>query len=287
MRCIYSIVRFVPDPARGEFVNVGTIVGSEDASQWEVRQLENPVRARALDDKGVLEAAWSFLSAIGREVDIYQEAVETLLPAVVELSEAWLWDLHRRHRNIVQLSAPIPMVAETVEEAADRVLDSLILDPARTRYRFKKKHTALAAVRHAYRTYIKREVDSVFERVTLEAGGSSERLDFAVVNGQTLQLTQTWSFQIPDQEALTEQVKAWGWTIERLREGGGRLVLPGGASRDVDDGVDVAVVYVPPMEGQQAPAMEDALDVFSTVRANHHEYSEAEDVAKRAAFLIQ
>ena len=34
MRFVYSLVRFVPDPARGEFVNVGAIAGSEESSDW-------------------------------------------------------------------------------------------------------------------------------------------------------------------------------------------------------------------------------------------------------------
>jgi hypothetical protein len=51
VRHIYSVVRFVPDPARGEFVNVGAIVGSEESSEWGLRQIENPVRARAVDDR--------------------------------------------------------------------------------------------------------------------------------------------------------------------------------------------------------------------------------------------
>ncbi len=45
MRYVYSLVRFVPDPARGEFVNVGAIAGSEDGAEWQIRQVENTVRA--------------------------------------------------------------------------------------------------------------------------------------------------------------------------------------------------------------------------------------------------
>ena len=51
MRYVYSLVRFVPDPARSEFVNLGAIVGSEEYSEWESRQVENPKRARDIDER--------------------------------------------------------------------------------------------------------------------------------------------------------------------------------------------------------------------------------------------
>jgi len=53
---VYSLIRYVPDPARGEFVNVGAIAGSEDAGDWQVRQLQNPARARALGGRLTLDA---------------------------------------------------------------------------------------------------------------------------------------------------------------------------------------------------------------------------------------
>ena len=45
MRYLYSVVRFVPDPARGEYVNVAAILGSEETGEWDVRQVENLRRA--------------------------------------------------------------------------------------------------------------------------------------------------------------------------------------------------------------------------------------------------
>ena len=52
MRHVYSMVRFVPDSARGEFINVGANVGSEESSEWQVWQIENPKRARFIDERG-------------------------------------------------------------------------------------------------------------------------------------------------------------------------------------------------------------------------------------------
>jgi hypothetical protein len=128
MRYVYSVVRFVPDPGRGEFVNVGAIAGSEDASEWRLRQIGNPVRARRMDDRGSLEAVWAFLDRVGHDMDAYDRSQETLFESEVELSEAWLEQLFVEHRNVVQLSPPAPLVADSAEEALERVFDQLILE---------------------------------------------------------------------------------------------------------------------------------------------------------------
>jgi len=130
VRYIYSLIRFVPDPARGEFVNVGAIVGSEESSEWQVRQIENPKRARAIDENASLDAVWSFIDRVGVDIDNFEAAAQSLFGPDVELTEDWLWRLHADHQNIVQLSAPVPMVAESADEALESVFDLMVLDPA-------------------------------------------------------------------------------------------------------------------------------------------------------------
>lgn len=287
MRFVYSVVRFVPDPARGEFVNVGAIVGSEESSEWDYRQIANPVRARAIDDRKALEAVWAFLDEVGRDIYEYEMATEQLLISPVELSEAWLERLFTDHRNIVQLSPPTPMVAPSAEEALDRIFEYMIIDPAQRKYRFRKKHAALAAVRAAYRRHGVREQVNLRQRVAVQTENHSERFDFAVTNGHVLQLTQTWSFQVPDQESLAEQVKAWGWTVRDLKQHGGQATVPDGSRFDVTTDVDVEVVFVPPAEGQDAPAMRDAYSVFNELGVHQAPVDEADEVGQRASELLE
>jgi Protein of unknown function (DUF3037) len=286
MRFVYSVVRFVPDPARGEFVNVGAIVGSEESSEWDVQQISNPVRARAIDDHKALDGVWSFLDRVGRDIDEHEQATERLLESPVELSEAWLEGLFINHRNIVQLSPPTPMVASSSEEALDRVFEQMIVDPAQRKYRFRKKHVALAAVRAAYRRHGIRERINLRERVAVQTESHSERFDFAVTNGHVLQLAQTWSFQVPDQESLAEQVKAWGWTVRDLQQHGGQAILTDGSRFGVTSEVDVEVVFVPPAEGQDASAMKDAYSVFKQLGVRHAPVEDADQIGQRASELL-
>ena len=127
MRFTYSLIRFVPDPARGEFVNVGVIIGSEESSEWRVRRIEEPRHVRSVDENALLGAVWSFIDRVEADIDNL-DAVHVL--PEVELTEDWLWRLHADHQNIVQLSAPTPMVARTADGALESVFDLMVADPA-------------------------------------------------------------------------------------------------------------------------------------------------------------
>ena len=64
----FSLIRFVPDPARGEFVNIGAIAGDEESEDWDVRWISNYTRARALDSAGLLSAAKAFTAKLDERV---------------------------------------------------------------------------------------------------------------------------------------------------------------------------------------------------------------------------
>jgi hypothetical protein len=284
MRFVYSIVRFVPDPAREEFVNIGAIVGSEDLGQWDVRQVENPRRARLLDERRSLPAAWEFLDWVGRVIDEFEHAQERLFEPQLQPTERWLRLLQAEHRNVVQLSTPRPLVAENLQEAVDLVFSELVVDPALRRFPFEKKHKALATVRRVYRARGLETNKTLFERTELSAGKHRERLDFAVVNAEVRQLVHTWSFDVPDQEELAEQVKAWGWTLSQLRETGGDLRLPEGRSVAVDPDVDVGVVYVPP--SRESTALEEAESVTERVKVWMVPVSEEQEISGHVSAAV-
>ena len=57
MTYFFSMLRFVPDPARGEFVNIGAIAGDEETQDWELRLISNLKRARSIDHVAFLPHA--------------------------------------------------------------------------------------------------------------------------------------------------------------------------------------------------------------------------------------
>lgn len=285
MRFCYSVIRFVPDPIKGEFVNVGAIVGSDDSSEWAVRQVGNPIRARQIDEHGTLPAAWAFIDQLGRQVDAYEAVIDGMTLDVLgpRPSEEWLGQLHQRNTNIVQLSAPLPLLASSAEDALETVFSQLIVDPAK-RPGGSAKHPALAAVRRAYRDA------GLFARVieggTLEAGHHRERLDFGLANGRVVQITQTWSFQAADQESVAKSVRAWGWAVKAAKERGGLLRTQDGTV-PVPETVDVEAVYIPPNGGGGQEELEDARSVFRALEAREVVIDDVSAVARRAAELLQ
>ncbi len=286
MRHVYSVIRYVPDPIRGEFINVGAVVGSDESSEWLVRQVENPTRARRLDERGSLPAVWSFIDRIGRSVDAHEEAIEAprLDGEDRLLSEGWLEDLHRRHTNIVQVSAPMPIVADNAAEALDTIFEELVVDPER-HAGGENKHPALAAVRRAYHDAGLEKNRDVHERSLMVAGEHRGRVDFAVTNGRVVQLTQTWSFRVADQDALAESVRAWGWTVNMLREHGGSIEVADGRRFDVPIGVNLGVVIIPAAD-EGATALVDARAVLEEIHASTFEIGAVDEVANEARQLL-
>jgi hypothetical protein len=283
MKHMYSVIRYVPDPIRGEFINVGAIAGSDDSSEWEVRQVDNPARARRLDERGTLTAVWAVIDQLGRLVDAHEEAIERpTLGVEALLSEMWLEEISASYRNIVQLSPPTPISAETAAEALDEVFAQLIVDPEPHRGGENTKHPALAAVRRAYRDAGLEKNQQLHERVVVHAGDHRERLDFAVANGRVVQLAQTWSFRVADQDALAESVRAWGWTIRAVKDQGGTITV-NEREIEVPSDVDLEVVLIPPRDGEAAAAIDDARAVFDKLEVRPIDIEHASDVAAVAS----
>ena len=271
----FSLIRFVPDPARGEFVNIGAIAGDEASDDWAIRWIQNYKRANALDPGGLFRAAKAFSGELDeRFADLDRPTLGTEPPSV-----AWLSQLAAEMNNLVQFTPPAPVVADSAEAALDRVFDRLVVDPARVTYRFQKKQRAQAAARRAYDAH---DVPSEArkEHVRVVSGAFSFEFDFAVHNGRAVQLVQCWSFQLPDQEALTDQVKSWAWVAAHIRKSGGRFLTDGGV--EVPSDLDLAAIYIPPL-GTDAIAFSEAQGVFQELEISAARFDAADDVGARAA----
>lgn len=287
MRYTYSVVRFVPNPVRGEFVNIGVLAGSDESSEWELRTVENLRRARSIDEKGLLRFVWSFVDDIGRKLDQYTEAVQTSLfdEADDGLSEEWLMRLSEESRNVVQFSIPAAVVAEDIDEALNILFDQFMVEPEARRFPFKKKHVALAAIRRAYRQVGLKRREHFEEGVTVKGQHHKERFDFVVANGRAVQLAQTWSFQVPNQEDLAEQVKAWAWTVADVRKHGGTAETVA-RRMEVPADVNIQVVYVPPAVDHPREALDEALAAFTQINVHSVEADRANAVGRQALKLV-
>lgn len=255
----YSLLRFVPDPARGEFVNLGILAGDDDAGDWDLRLIQNLRRAKAIDDRGSLGLALAFAARLEEHIVAGEQLPETTTAAPITLD--LVAQFADEMQNIVQLTPPAPVVAASSEAALDLLFSELVVDPTSPRFRFEKKHRAVASARRAYRAH---EIpdEAITQRAAVSAGPYEAMFDFAVSNGEVVQLVQCWSFQLPNQAELAEQVKAWAWVVRGLQAHGGQLHVP---DRDVPvptQDVEIAAVFIPPIDDQDAPAFEEARAAF-------------------------
>lgn len=125
----YWVVRYVPDPVREEFVNVGVIAG--DGDDWAFRPVKNLQRASRIG--GSATETRHFLHRIQSAVDAQRESATALINDPRErMGEGLLRDLQTRLNGIVQLSAPRVIRAETAAAAADFAYGLMVVDPDAT-----------------------------------------------------------------------------------------------------------------------------------------------------------
>jgi hypothetical protein len=99
------------------------------------------------------------------------------------------------------------------------------------------------------------------------------------------QLVQTWSFQVASQDALSRDVKAWGWTIRELLDHGG-VATTKGRTITVPRNVDIQVVVAPPEPGQPSVVYREARSVFDELNIHVVSHGEESLVASKAADLL-
>jgi hypothetical protein len=233
-----------------------------------------------------LQAVHGFLARVGLQIDSMQ-------PGMLEysadlLSESWLQDLYHDHRNVVQLSAPTPIVADNAEQALEILFSRQIIDPvSQTREGTLTKHRVLHDLRRAYQ---RAELDPRVVRpgVELLVGDRVHTsLDFAIANGTTVQLTQGWSFQGTLISAVSEQVKAWAYALKCLRDGeDSRVAGVDDWISNVASDVDLEVVVIQPNTSEQELVYEEAQQVFTQLDASVHDLEDVDAVSQRAAELI-
>lgn len=258
MRFVYSVVRYVPNPATGEFVNIGAIAGSDETGDWSLRQAGNPRRARLFGPLESLNAVDAFMNDIGKRLDTFA------LMQSDDISEDWLSDLQQRQRNVVQLSVPAPVIAESAEEALEFVFSQVITDDGNGTGGLPRGYATrlrlFSELRSSYRRANIRG-DLIREKSSVLAEGLHAPMDFVVGNGVAVQLAHTWSFQIQSLGEVAKDVKSWGFTLERLIRHGGRTA--GENPAEIPAGVPVEVVFAPPITTVQEDAFDEATRVFS------------------------
>ena len=284
MRYTYTIIRFVPNPGTGEFVNIGAVVGSDIADDWSGLFATNLDRAKKLNpqvERAVLLAAADFMDELSREIDNTADYSGGLFGE--SLMESALEDLYRDQRNIIQFSNPAPIIADTAEEAARRLFEYHVYDPARRRPP-RKKNSLVRSLRDEYmRTEMVQNLHW-HENVLIEAGRYHGKFDFAVTNGVALQLTSAWSFPEKDYSVL-DRIKSLAWTISHAKDTQG--VIEAYSSRyEMNEDTQIVAVSEAPTE-HSADVYSEAKALFEELDIVHMEAAQLAEVPQHGAALLK
>ncbi|WP_460798995.1 DUF3037 domain-containing protein [Microbacterium sp. GXF0217] len=252
----YWLVRYVPDVARGERVNVGVIVG-RDRGDWAIRSVPNLRRASRLGGDAHVLRPW--LESLEQAVRDYEQPPLAFFAATrpETVSRSWLELLSHRFNNILQLSAPAPVEASSANEGADFLYQALVAMPDRA----PRSKTRTRLVQHLSDLYVRTGSlelgESLFRRPRAIIGKQRGRFDFAVVDDHVDQLSHAFAFDVKDTDLLEQELQSWNFVVTRIRDSGA-MVSAGIENRRADADVPVSVAFQEPPAGADSRA----LDVF-------------------------
>jgi hypothetical protein len=244
-------------------------------------------RAKAISSESQksVGAVGDFITELEQRAD---EAADSGAPSPVSMTG--LRELSKDMRNLVQIAAPRPVVAPSLDEVLKLAFEELIVDPVVRRQQLPRKSAAEAQLRKAYEQLGVHPLT----KPTLRVGPEVTGFDFAVANGKAVQLVRCWSFQVADQDSLADEVKAWAWTVRSMRLA--RSTGETGSSLQTNEKilavaaeVEVDALFIPPESGQvEKRAYEVALGAFRDSQTNIEliPVDRADDLARRGLALL-
>ena len=124
-RYTYSIVRYIPSVVRGEFLNVAIIAGSDETREYDMLALL-PGNTRVRLIGGSAKAINQFIQPLQELVD---DSERFYIGAAQEepdrlISESLLRQMSEDARSSVQVTPPLPLIAESLQEAIAMVKES-------------------------------------------------------------------------------------------------------------------------------------------------------------------
>ncbi len=281
MNFSYSVIRFVPDVAQGEFVNVGVVVVGGEPCKAIVRLAPSPARARHLAPAKIVKNFWDYIQDLRHDIERDSKGMDQ--PKIAK----WVNDIGSSDLSMVQFSSPAPIVCDEIESAADMMAEQFLSSYLRPKR--QKRHTKQATARKVRQTY--KNIGLVtgrhlIEHLEVSGQAHTEPFDFAVKNGEIVQLTQAWNFGVVDQRTVMENVKAWAFTVADIKESGG-VGRSGKKSIKVPKTVEVRAVYDEPTNARSRETLEEAIHAFDKVEAIPTSVQDLGELGEIASALIE
>ncbi|GAA0608209.1 DUF3037 domain-containing protein [Kribbella sandramycini] len=284
---MYWMLRYVPDSARGEFVNVGLIVGNEQRADWAVRTVPSLSRASRLggDARWVEDWLARFQAAVGSDLPLMRPPTQSSSSG---FSFASLDRIRRHLNNSFQITEPLPLRAADADSAADILYSQLIVESTQGP-RSTDRNTAIRELRDAFYNVPELSPKDVQSRVRLQVGRQQARFEFAIGRDRIAQLSHVWSFKRQSLDGLSGDIQATSYVIKRLREDGGLLLNPARTKQEpvrLSRDVPIRVLYVPPSSAVQREIFEGAEEAWSNLGVLPFAVGQEDHLAQEAVSLL-
>lgn len=246
------ILRFVPNSARGEFINMGVLVG-RDGGDWALRHVTSLERAACLstfrpEASELLSPVLGLAGTVNglRPSDaVFSEFAEQASVGTVRRIKAGL-------HNALQLSDEMPAIGENADDVAQLLYQHLVLEgPARERVSARDRMRARLrdAVQNAVGTH---GAVKTRQRLVVADGSLDQRFDMTLQRTEgahsPVMLAHCFSFQ-GMQSPLKTQAQSWSFFVTQLRAHGAVLMTGEGPARHslrVDSEIPIRVLHDQP-----------------------------------------
>jgi len=283
---LYWLVRYVPDVARGERVNVAVVVG-RDGGDWAIRVAPDLRRASRLGGDATALRPW--LERLERSIhDFEHPPLDLFATSDVRVSRSWLELLSHRFNNVLQVSGAAPVAAASAKEGVDFLFPVLVATPeplhrSRTRARIVTDMAELFV-----RTGNFEVGNTLIRRPAARVGRQRGHFDFAVVDDGVDQLSQAFAFDVRNTDALEQELQSWNFIVSRLRQDGAAIGT-GNRAHTADAEVPIAVAFQEPAgrtDARRDDVFAAALEAWNVLGVRAVPSSQLDLIAREARELV-
>lgn len=286
------ILRFVPNSARGEFINMGVLVG-RDGGDWALRHVETLERATCLSTfRPEASELLSPVTGLADTVNGLRPADEPFSELVERASVAGVRRIKSGLHNALQLSNEMPAIGDTADDVAQLLYQHLVLEgPARERASARDRMRARLqeAVQDAVgaRGAVKTRQKVVVSDIELD-----QRFDMTLQRTHgahsPVMLAHCFSFQ-GAQNPLKTQVQSWSFFVTQLRSRGAVLMTGEGVARQslrVDPEIPIRVLHDKPVGESQTDLLRGLSKAWRDNNVEAYETDEIEGIVSDSRRII-
>lgn len=251
----YWTIRFVPNIARGEFVNIGILCG-RDGGDWAVG-----FDSRYVRNHGNLN---SDLRELSSWINWFRRTVERHTSVGFgeqSVSSGWLAHLSSRQANSVQFSPHAPIEVGTARAGVDLLFPHLVERTSTRRRRGLSRQSLRADVRDTLVHEVGLTIGTdLFVQPTVRIGKQRGSFDLLRSDGEAPALTNVWAFNVASLDILDREIQSWNYLVSRFRSDGADLQLTGSRTTTLFAEAPIDVIYDPPTSDRERQWRSDIFD---------------------------